>query len=189
MPGYVKIGMTNNSLEERMRQLDRTNIPLPFECYYACEVENARKEEQWLHSVFSDRRVRDGREFFQVDPERVVAAVRRIQKQDITPKTLLNVTEDEEEEIEEAKNIGSRFNFARFEIPVGAVLTFSRDHSIKARVLEDNQIEVNGKTTSLSTSAQELLGYHRSVAGPRYWLYEDETLNERRKRMEVEIGP
>ena len=74
MPGYVKIGMTNNSLLERMRQLDRTNIPLPFECYYACEVENARQEEAWLHSIFSDRRVRDEREFFKIDPALIAIA-------------------------------------------------------------------------------------------------------------------
>ena len=103
MPGYVKIGMTNNSVLERLKQLDRTNIPMPFECYYACEVGNAHKEERWLHSIFSDRRVRDEREFFKIDPERVVAAVRRIQKKDVTPKDFVNVTKEEESELEGAK--------------------------------------------------------------------------------------
>jgi hypothetical protein len=51
MPDLVKIGYTNNSLEERLKQLDRTNLPLPFEVYYACEVENAHKDEKWLHSI------------------------------------------------------------------------------------------------------------------------------------------
>ena len=54
MPGYVKIGMTNNSLLERMKQLDRTNIPLPFECYYACEVENAIRHRANGRSIHVD---------------------------------------------------------------------------------------------------------------------------------------
>ena len=47
MQGYIKIGFTNGSLSERLQQLDRTGVPLPFEVYYACEVENARADEQW----------------------------------------------------------------------------------------------------------------------------------------------
>lgn len=187
MPDYVKIGMTNGSIEERMRQLDRTNIPLPFECYYACEVDNAHEEEKWLHSVFSDRRIRDNREFFKVDPERVVAAVRRVQKTDITPKNFINTTKEEEGELEEVKSKRARFDFVHFGIPVNSTIVYSRDPSIQAKVLKNNQIELGGKSTSLSASAQELLGYKMGVAGPRYWKYEDETLDERRKRLEGEI--
>lgn len=188
MPDYVKIGFTNNSIQERLRQLDRTNIPLPFQCYYACEVGNARKEEQWLHSIFSDRRVRDEREFFKVDPERVVAAVKRIEKRDITPKSLqqslVNSTEEEKREIEEKKKIRSKFDFKKYDIPIGSEIIYSRNPSIKAKILPDNKIELAGKKTSLSKSAQELLGYGYGVAGTLYWMYQDETLDERRKRFE-----
>ena len=186
MPGYVKIGMTNNSVLERLKQLDRTNIPMPFECYYACEVGNAHEEERWLHSIFSDRRVRDEREFFKIDPERVVAAVRRIQKKDVTPKDFVNVTKEEESEIEGAKEKRARFDFANYKIPVGSTIVFSRDNSVRAKVLENNKIELDGKLTSLSESAQNLLGYKRGVAGTLYWMYEDETLDERRQRMDLE---
>ena len=186
MPGYVKIGMTNNSVLDRLKQLDRTNIPMPFECYYACEVGNAHEEERWLHSIFSDRRVRDEREFFKIDPERVVAAVRRVQKKDVTPKDFVNVTKEEESEIEGAKEKRARFDFANYKIPVGSTIIFSRDNSVKAKVLENNKIELDGKVTSLSESAQNLLGYKRGVAGTLYWMYEDETLDERRQRMDSE---
>ena len=185
MPGYVKIGMTNSSVLERLRQLDRTNIPMPFECYYACEVENARKEETWLHSIFSDRRVRDEREFFKIDPERIVAAVRRIQKKDVTPKDFINITKEEENALEEVKKVRAKFDFSKYKIPVGSTIVFSRDNSIKANVLVKNKIEFEGKETSLSESAQKLLGYKRGVAGTLYWMYEDETLDERRQRLDV----
>jgi len=50
MPGYVKIGITDN-LERRIRELDNTSIPLPFECFYACTVESAANVEKLIHMV------------------------------------------------------------------------------------------------------------------------------------------
>ena len=122
--------------------------------------------------------------FLKIDPERVVAAVRRIQKKDITPKEFLNVTKEEQSELEEVKEKRARFDFARYKIPVGSMIAYSRDNSIKAKVLEKNRIELDGKITSLSESARELLGYKQNVAGTLYWMYEDETLDERRKRFD-----
>ena len=40
MPDTIKVGITDN-LDRRVRELDNTSTPLPFECYYAVEVENA----------------------------------------------------------------------------------------------------------------------------------------------------
>jgi hypothetical protein len=37
MPEYIKIGFTHGSVVERLKQLDRTGTPLPFEVYYAVE--------------------------------------------------------------------------------------------------------------------------------------------------------
>lgn len=186
MPGFIKIGFTNNSLDERLRQLDRTGVPLPFEIYYACEVENARNDERWLHLIFSDRRVRDSREFFKMDPERVIVALKRIQKIDITPGISVG-TEEEQREIEEKKSIRSRFDFRIYEIPVGSEIYFSRDELVKAKVLPNNVIELDGQETSLSKSAKELLGYKKPVAGTLYWMFEEETLDERRRRMDGDL--
>ena len=43
MPDTIKIGITDD-LESRMKQLDNTSTPLPFECYYAVEVEDASSD-------------------------------------------------------------------------------------------------------------------------------------------------
>ena len=75
-------------------------------------------------------------------------------------------------------------------IPVGAELYFSRDENIKAKVIDmhvANSIELNGKKTSLSHSAQKILGYQYGVAGTDYWMYDGETLDERRRRMDSGI--
>ena len=183
MPGYIKIGFTNGALDERLRQLDRTNTALPFEVFYACEVKNVRDDEKWLHAIFSDRRVRDSREFFKMDPERVVIAMKRIQIKEITPPAIAATTA-EQKEIEKRKKTRSRFDFRKNGIPVGAEVYFSRDESIKAKVLPANAIELSGEKTSLSLSSQKLLRYKNPVAGTLYWMYEGETLDERRRRID-----
>ena len=68
MPGYIKIGLTENLVSERVVQLDNTSVALPFQCYYAARVEDNRRIERALHTAFGDFRVRPNREFFKMDP-------------------------------------------------------------------------------------------------------------------------
>ena len=50
-----------------------TGTPLPFECYYAVEVENASAIEKKIHEGLDDKRVRQNREFFNATPEQAKA--------------------------------------------------------------------------------------------------------------------
>ncbi|MFW2331826.1 MAG: GIY-YIG nuclease family protein [Nitrospinota bacterium] len=70
MPGYIKVGFTEAGLIDRIKGLDNTSLPLPFECFYAAQVEDSKRVERLLHDAFADQRVRNNREFFEVDPER-----------------------------------------------------------------------------------------------------------------------
>lgn len=185
MPGYVKIGKTTN-LEQRIRSLDNTNMPLPFECFYACTVNDADLVEKQLHDAFLDQRVRSNREFFEIAPERVVSALKLAEVENVTPKKDFVETAEDQQALNEARQKRSRFNFKMVDIPVGSELTFSRDENTKAKVLDSRTIEVDGHVDSLSNSAQKLLGLDYGVAGTAYWMYEGETLDERRKRMELE---
>lgn len=188
MPGYVKIGKTSNNLEQRIRELSAsTSVPLPFTVFYACTVKNAQFVEHQLHDAFDDNRVNPKREFFRVAPERVVAALKLAEIENVTPKRDIVETKEDQEALDAARKIRSRFNFEMVKIPVGAELYFSRDEGIKAKVIDThtaNSIEFNGKKTSLSRSAQKILGYDYGVAGTDYWMYEGETLDERRRRLE-----
>lgn len=76
MPGYVKIGMTDN-LDQRMRQLFGSSaVPVPFTCYYAARVQNPVSVERSLHEIFGDKRAHPRREFFEInDPNRVATAI------------------------------------------------------------------------------------------------------------------
>ena len=86
MPGYVKIGKTSNSVEERMKSLDSTGVPLPFECFYASKVKDMDSAEKLLHDAFGGQRTRAKREFFEVDPARIASALKLADGEDVTPR-------------------------------------------------------------------------------------------------------
>lgn len=182
MPEYVKIGFTHGDMKERLKQLDRTGTPLPFEVYYAAIVEDAEKEERWLHSIFADRRARESREFFKMNPEYATLALKRVELKEIRVDSEL--TKEQEKEVDEAKERRSRFHFTQYGIPVGSKLTFTRDSNIVAEVVENDKIKIGDKVSSLSTFAMELLGYQRRPQGTLYFEYEDEILDDRRRRMD-----
>ena len=186
MPGYVKIGKTNN-LEQRIRSLDTTGVPLPFECFYACKVEDAAFVERQLLDAFMDHRVRSSREFFEIAPERAVAILKLVQIENVTPGKDFVESQEDQQALNQARVRRAVFNFEMVDIPVEAELVFSRDENIKAKVIDNRSIEYNSKTTSLSDSAREILGYDYRVSGTLYWMYRGETLDERRRRMESGI--
>ena len=54
MPGLVKVGRTASDLAGRIRALFQTGVPLPFELFFACEVNDATFVETQLHDAFDD---------------------------------------------------------------------------------------------------------------------------------------
>ena len=190
MPGYVKIGKTSNNLAQRVCDLSAsTSVPLPFTVFYACKVNDANFVEHQLHDAFDNNRVNPRREFFQIAPERVVAALKLAEIENLTPKSDLIETQEDKEAHKEALERRGKFNFEIAGIPLGAEIYFGRDETKKAKVVDlhsAKSIEFNGEITSLSTSVQKILGYNYGIAGTDYWMYEGETLDERRRRIEGE---
>ena len=86
MPGLVKIGQTStDGLVSRMRQLQSTGVPLPFECERASLVDDPDRIEDLVHTVFGDQRINARREFFRVTVERAIAALQLAELKDVTP--------------------------------------------------------------------------------------------------------
>jgi hypothetical protein len=191
MPDFIKIGRTENSVTSRMLQLDTTGVPLPFQCYYAAEVENYQKVEKAIHVAFDDFRSRKNREFFQnLDPHKVRAVLELMATRDVTPREETFNEADDEEALVRASNRGKKFSFQSVEVPIGSVLHFVQDESITCLVKDDNHVEYNGELTTLSRAALNAthsLGYKTSAAaGPLYWLYQGESLNSIKNRLELE---
>lgn len=189
MPNLIKIGMTDDRLENRVKELSRqTAAPLPFEIYYACEVENMEEVEKSLHDAFSDSRINPKKEFFRINPERVISILKLLAKKDITPKDDKFEEVEEKRAVEVAKERRSRFNFNLANIKVGSIIEYYYDTNIKAEVINDREIKLGEKIGSLNQITLDLLKNSgrvwKSVQGPAFWLFEGETLDERRRRIE-----
>ena len=188
MPGIIKIGLTENSVSDRVLQLDTTSVPVPFQCYYAARVEDHKKIERALHTAFGDFRVRPNREFFRMDPFRVKAILEVLALEDVTPKNELVATPADSIALRSTGSHSRRFQFSSAGVPVGATLNFVKDANLTAVVTSDTTVNYKGTSFSLTLAALEALrdcGYNwTSVQGPEYWLYNDETVGSLRSRLQ-----
>jgi hypothetical protein len=191
MPGLVKIGRTSSDLEQRIKQLDTTGVALPFQCFYAAEVEDSQFVEARLHAAFANVRVRNNREFFRITPHQVAAAVQLAEIKEITPKKdVLSETSDATA-IQSAianQERRSKLKFSALGIPPGSVLKLAKNSQIACTVIGDGMVSFEGEPLSPSAAALKALnklGYMwTAVSGSEHWTYEDEVLSERRQRFE-----
>jgi hypothetical protein len=189
MPGLVKIGFTTE-LEQRLRSLDTTGLPLPFECFYAAEVSDCRRIEKALHEAFDDHRVRKSREFFRLSPEKPRAIIRLLAIKEVTPGADIVETADDQRALNEERARRSGFRFDMVGIKPGSVLTSVFDEAVSAIVLDNRYVDFRGERTSLSTSAKIVAHENglmwSSVRGPAYWKYEGKPLSEWQEAAESE---
>jgi hypothetical protein len=193
MPGLVKIGFTRDELVIRIKGLDSTSVPLPFECFCAIEVGDCRKVEQLVHDVFGDQRVRSNREFFRVSPERVRSALMLTGGVDVTPaESDIISTVDDRQAIQATRRRAENATFGMIGIAPGTTLTFSKDPSRTCVVKDEKKVEMEGETLSVSKSALKILhglGYTwRTVNGWAYWSYQGKTLDEHFLALEDEAA-
>lgn len=184
MSGYIKIGKTSD-LGNRVKDLSRaTGVPLPFEVFYAAEVDDVDFVEKQIHEAFGRTRVAPNREFFTETPERVVAVIKLRQIREITPQEDYVEEESDRQALAKVKRYKKRFDFIRYEIPVGAILTFTRDENVTCMVADGDNVKYQEEVMSLSKAAQKALGVTYPVQGPVFWEYQEQTLDERRREME-----
>jgi hypothetical protein len=193
MEGLVKIGRTTTSVEQRIKELDNTSMPLPFQCFYAAEVENSSLVEVKLHRIFSDKRIRSNREFFRADANQVKEAIQLAEVREVTPKEDVVVDASDVQALQKAvatEERRTRLKFSDLNIPVGSVLTFAKDSNVASTVVTDGRVQYEGQILSPSASALlavRKMGYQwAAVSGSDYWEFEGETLTARRLRLEDE---
>jgi T5orf172 domain len=189
MPGLVKIGQTQGAVEDRMRQLDTTGIPLPFECFYAVEVPDPARAERAIHEAFDDHRLRKNREYFRISPDRPKAILELVQVRNVTPGYDVVSEPGDQAALDEARERRSKFNFAMVGLKTGDELTSVFDEEIRAVVApETNKIIFRSEVMSLSKAALIIAhekGYGwSSIAGPTYWKINGRTLAELRDEIE-----
>ncbi|MGL9622026.1 GIY-YIG nuclease family protein [Bradyrhizobium sp. U531] len=185
MPGIIKIGITEGDIEDRVRGLDNTSVPLPFECFYAAQVAEPWKVEKAIHEAFGDNRIRKSREFFRISPDKPKAIVELLCQKNVTPGQEILSEADDQEALNEERKRRANFRFSLIGIKPGTELQSVFDDNITCRVKNDRWVEFRGEEHSLSSSAllvahEKGLGW-AAIQGPQYWKHNGKTLAELRE--------
>lgn len=183
-PEYTKVGYTHKDVYQRAKELSRfPGVLFDFEVfgYYQTDAKLSDKiVGRLLEGLMPGLENLCRRDFYKVSPMVVFGLLRTVAEFSNTKENLVLVKEG----AKEGKR--PRFSFDAAGIPRGSEIEFVDDRKVKAIVKNEHNILYQGKTTSLSKLAQELLGIDHPVQGTLYFVYEGEILNDRRNRMEAE---
>lgn len=208
---YVKIGYADD-VQKRLNQLNRSEcIPYAFRVYAIYEVE-MRLSDKKVHSIIDKlnpnlrsietfagkRRVR---EFYAMPPEDAYSILEamaeihgRIDKlKKVQPSDYEENEEETASEIEaEHKERMASFQFSMCGIKPGSILEFYNSASINSgltcKVVDNKMVEFENELWSLSALATKLSGSKWGVAGPRYFKYKGEWLNDIREKMQNKLN-
>ena len=78
---WVKIGKSSRPVDVRSKELDNTAVPLPFEIYATLKTLKYNEAEKLVHRYierFTNLRIRNNREFFNVKPEDALDIFREV---------------------------------------------------------------------------------------------------------------
>ena len=184
MPGIVKIGKTSRTdLQNRMKELYTTGVPVPFECVYACRIKLSHmdKLETTLHSAFEPYRVNKNREFFSIKPEQAIAFMKFVDNiQDVTSEVSAEIandlTTDDTLAIAKVRKKRPSINFYEMGMHDGDVLVFVQDESKKVVIAGAKRVIYEGLETSLTALTTSLLDRTYSVQPTPYWRFGEKNL-------------
>lgn len=178
MPDWIKVGKAKN-VNRRLSDLNCTAVPLPFECYAYLEVPSdlVFNVEHGLHAILG-RSLDKKKEFFRTKPEIILDYFKTVEGLNKAFHLVVNPDLESKQDM----SIASRTTFELLGVPAGAVLTFVRDSSVTCTVADSiNQVMYKGEQWSISGLACDLCKYR--INGFRAFMYEDETLWQRRLRL------
>lgn len=204
-PQFVKIGYATD-VEQRLDELNRSSaVPFAFRVYATYEVDSVLSDKK-LHSILDklnptlrsmeeiDGRKRI-REFYAMTPEDAFSILEAIAEINGYKHRLKKwrATAAEQKDAAMAQEINEAhqerlapFTFTVCNIVVGEEIEFWRSASepsgITCTVADDKHVEYDGQRWSLTALAKHLLGENRALAGPRYFKYKGEWLNDIRHR-------
>lgn len=186
MPGLVKIGMTTQKeIEQRMKELYTTGVPLPFECQFACKVKknDCAKIEKALHTAFEPQRINTNREFFRINVTQAKAILELFHHEDIT-NDVSNEIENDLTPEDKAASIKAKphrpaLNFYEMGMHNGDKLYWKDDPSIFVTIISDRTVDYNGEEMFISKLSAQLKGYKSKHIQPTpHWLFNERILSD-----------
>lgn len=206
---WVKIGKSSRPVDVRSKELDNTAVPLPFEIYAVMKTEKYNEAEKQIHGLIDlvnpNMRIRKGREFFNVTPEKALSIFRQCARtlddaeieiyENNQPASKSQLGDVDVDGIKDKKTrivSKQKLTFKLLRIPVGAELSFVENDVIKATVVNDTNIVrlQDGTEASLSKATaivKNKLGTATTsdtYQGGAYWLYKGQRLTTIRNQIE-----
>jgi len=183
MPKIVKIGITTrDNVDDRLKELFTTSIPVPFECEYACKVEDYNAVEKAIHIAFAPNKINPQREFFEIDPEQVIAVLKLLSKEDITPEVVKEFEPDmNPNDVKAGKRLKKQrqppLNFKQMGIEIGAKLKYVKD-DIEVIVTAEKKVNFKGEEVSLTEATKRIMNLDFNIQPTRYWTYNGKNLSD-----------
>lgn len=193
MPGLIKIGRTAGDLIARMKQLYTTGVPVPFQCIYAIKLKHVADVEKTLHFAFGGQRLNENREFFTVEPERVIAILKLLNAEEVTglvESTIqAGLTALDKAADAEMKKKRPVLDFEKLGIPPASSLLF-QDGVTTITVLTNRKVEFDGQACFLVTPTRKLLGLAEDypIQPSPYWSYQGKSLKNLYEEFHGEQG-
>lgn len=206
-PEYVKIGYADD-IDRRLVELNRTECtPFAFRVYatYAVQtrltdlkihemIDRINPALRSIDNVNGKKRVREFYAMSAEDAYLMFEAMAEIHgTTDLLVKIKPDKKQEEEETANEVKEIAREklapFSFDLVQIAPGEEVEFwytaQRNSGIMCKVVDSKHIEYEGETYSLTAFAKTMTGSKHAIAGPRYFKYKGEWLNDIRDRLGV----
>lgn len=180
MPGLVKIGKTDGRLQDRMKDLFRTGVPVPFTCVKAVKVKDEDAVERALHEAFAPSRINDKREFFEIEPDQIFSLLDELGTKDVTPLEDEESDEVDAQSIQAAKRLISRrpnLNFYEMGIGQGSILRAARFDDL-AEVVDEKKVIFRNEEMYLTAATKILLRIEYPVSGAPHWRFEGKLLSD-----------
>jgi len=137
---WVKIGKSSREVDVRSKELDNTAVPLPFEIFATLKTSKYNKVEKNLHKIFTDladARIRKGREFFNITPERALDYLK--DQAEIIDDAELNIPDDIEVEVEKTDRKKTIYK-GKYKVNTDEIFYFAKDTTdARMRVVDGNK--------------------------------------------------
>ena len=190
---WVKIGKSSRPVDVRSKELDNTAVPLPFDIYATMQTEKYSEAEKAIHKQIdrlTDRRIRQNREFFNLEPSLALEIMLDLAQ--LSPDAVVMKYENGEphqvypvmevviKQVDQKKEQRPPFDFSMVGLTVGDEIIFDA-LQLPVKVAGKNKVEHDGRLWSLSAFCgtflpEEMHNKSEAYQGPKYFSYKGKTL-------------
>jgi len=192
---WVKIGKSARPVDVRSKELDNTAVPLPFEIYATMKTVKYNEAERLVHKYierFTNLRIRNNREFFNVKPEEAFEIFKDVSmviddveievfagKGDVqSHATNIQINQKEGHRKKAKTGHRSPLNFMKMGMQKGDTLHFRRNPSITIKVNSARSVLYQDNEYAISALTRDLLNTsYYCDPGPN-WIYNGKLLRE-----------